>query len=155
MLRLFLLLLLLTGLPAAPAGAQSSSTPVPPPSTGRQHPLPHAQVAAVILSHLSSADRNLLGRAWLLSVRQKLLMSWRPLLPDTTRPPMAEPGTVVLVVHLGSKGVVQGVRVVQSTGGRSLRKAAEGAVKSASPYPPFPSGLSARRLRLRVTFQYD
>ncbi len=155
MIRRILLLLLLTGLAAAPAGAQTSSIPVPPPANGTRSALPHARITATIASHVSAADRQLLDQAWLLSVRQKLLMSWRPLLPDTARYPMGESGTAVLLVQLGRKGVVRHIRVTRSTGVHSLLHAAIGAARSASPYPPFPPGVRARRLRLRLIFRYD
>jgi TonB family protein len=155
MLRRFLLVFLLSLLSAGPAFSQAASTPVPPPRTGTRFPLPRARVRASILSTISPADRKVMTQAWLLSVRQKLLMSWRPLIPDTDRRPMVEAGSAVLVIRLGPKGLVRHVRVERSAPNQALVTAAEGAVKAASPYPPFPLGVKARDIRLRVTFLYD
>ncbi|HEX3987746.1 MAG TPA: energy transducer TonB [Acidobacteriaceae bacterium] len=159
MLRRILQVFLLSVLSAGPAFSQASSTPVPPPKSGTHYPLPRARVRAAILSDIGSADRQLLNQAWLLSVRQKLLMSWRPLIPDTDRRPMVEAGSAVLLIRLGPKGLVRHVRVERSARNQArnpaLVTAAEGAVKAASPYPPFPPGVKARGIRLRVTFLYD
>lgn len=154
MLRRFLLIFLLSALSAGPAFSQTS-TPVPPPKNGTHYPLPRTRVRASILSRINPADRQLLNQAWLLSVRQKLLMSWRPLIPDTDRRPMVEAGSAVLVIRLGPKGLVRHVRVERSAPDQALVTAAQGAVKAASPYPPFPPGVKARDIRLRVIFLYD
>jgi TonB family protein len=155
MFQRFLSVVLFIGLFAVPAIAQTSSTPVPPPRDGPAYPLRHAHVTASIMSGVSSADRNLLNRQWLMGVRQKLLMSLRPLIPDTDRPPAVEAGTAVLVVRLSPDGIVRHVGVSRSTGSEALLRAAEGAVRSASPYPPFPTGIKAGVLRLQITFLYD
>jgi TonB family protein len=140
---------------ALPALGQTASAPVPTPANGPHYGLPRAHIAADILSHISPADRKVLTQSWLLPVRQKLLMSWRPLLPNTARRPMREAGTDVLTLQLGPTGVVRSVRAVRSNGDPALLKSAEGALKSASPYPPFPPGVKARSIRLRLTFRYD
>lgn len=136
-------------------GQTGRNTPIPPKSSGPNYPLPHAHVTVTILDRVSPADRKLLTQVWLLSVRQKLLMSWRPLLPDAARRPMGQSGSAVCTVQLGAHGVVQRVRVVHAAGDPALLRSAEGALKSASPYPAFPPGVQARQLRLRVKFQYD
>jgi len=68
---------------------------------------------------------------------------------------MGEPGTAVLIVRLGRNGVVRHLRVARSTRDQALMTAAEGTLKSASPYPPFPPGVKAHRIKLRVIFLYD
>lgn len=154
MLRKCLIALLGMMLLAGLACAQSASTPVPP-GPGPHYPLPRVQVSAKIVSRVKPADQKLLNQEWLLAVRQKLLMSLRPLIPDTARPPMGQPGTVVLVVRLGRKGVPRDVRVLQSSADPALVKAAEGAAKSANPYPPFPFRAKARHVKLQVTLQFN
>lgn len=149
----FLFTMLLAGLPAM---AQTTpNTPVPPPANGRHHyPLKRIGVAVHLLGNVSAADRALLRKEWLLSVRQQLLVSLRPLLPNIARPPMDEEGAAVLFVRVNPQGMVTHIRVVRSSGSASLQTAARGAVKAATPLPVFPPGVKARTLRLRVRFVY-
>lgn len=145
---------------ALPAFSQTTpTTPVPPQTAAggpaQPYPLKRATVAVTVLSHVSKAERRKLRHAWLLSVRQQVLVNWRPLLPNITRPPMGQAGTTVLVVSMNRHGVVQHVRVERSAGVASLDRAAEGAMKAASPLPVFPRGVKERALRLKVRFVYD
>lgn len=138
-----------------PALAQTTSTPIPPQPGQRSYPLRRTKVVIHILGRISPADRALLRGQWLLSVRQSVLVNWHPLVPDTTRPPMQQPGATLLVVRVGPHGRIRGERVVRSSGTPSLDRAAMGAVRAASPLPPFPPGVQSRKLRLRMLFEYN
>lgn len=108
-----------------------------------------------ILSSISPSDRAILRNGWVPLVRRAVTANWRPLLPDTVRPPMAQPGTTVVVFGLGPRGHLHHLTVARSSGDKALDQAARGAVTSAMPYPPFPPNFPARPLRVRLTFHYD
>lgn len=156
MFRTGMLAALLMVLAAFPAVGQTTpNTPVPPQATGQTYPLKRVKIAVHLLGKVSARDRTLLRKEWLLSVRQQVLVNWHPLLPETTTPPMEQRGTTVLVVRIGPKGRVRHEKVERSSGVASLDRAAEGAAKSASPLPPFPPGVKAQELRLKMRFVYD
>jgi TonB family protein len=108
-----------------------------------------------ILSSISPSDRAILRKGWAPLVQRAVTANWRPLLPDTVRPPMARPGTTVVVFRLGPGGHLHHLSITRSSGDKALDQAARGAVTSAMPYPPFPPGFPSRPIRLRIIFHYD
>lgn len=121
---------------------------------GQKWPLARHTLAIEITSKITSADRIALGKAWLPGVHAQLLTNWRPLLPGTSSPPPIHPGgTVVLRVRISPRGLVRHLAVLRPAHDPALTRSVEGAVKSSSPFPPFPPGIAARSISLRLTFE--
>ena len=129
---------------------------VAPPNPGTPSPasLHHEQVAVRIVSRISSGERANLQKFWVLQLRKALRANWKPLVPDTNRPPMTQLGTTVLDVRVTANGLVRHMALLRPSGDPALDHAAEGAVKAATPLPPFPPSVDVRTLALRLTFRY-
>lgn len=121
---------------------------------GQKWPLPRHTVNIEITSKISSADRIALSRAWIPGVHAQLLANWRPLLPGTISPPPIHPGgIVVLLVRISPRGLVRHLAVLRPAHDPALTHSVEGAVQASSPLPPFPPGVAARSISLRLTFE--
>jgi|GEM_PF-1529122 len=68
---------------------------------------------------------------------------------------LKEEGTVTVSFLLTSSGDLVTLSVASSSGFPDLDDAALDAVKRASPYPPFPTALTATRLALKVPITYE
>jgi len=68
---------------------------------------------------------------------------------------MKEEGTVTVSFLLSHTGELVTLSVASSSGFPSLDDAALDAVRSASPYPPFPKSLTATRLALKVPITFE
>lgn len=98
---------------------------------------------------LDTKDTRYLNYAQLL--RQKIGTQWR--YPVQAMEALIE-GKLSLLFTLNRNGGLMSVSVVHSSGYDLLDREASRAVQTASPYPPFPDRISAKRLNIFASFDY-
>jgi len=64
-------------------------------------------------------------------------------------------GRAIIQFTLNQTGQLENVRLIKSSGYKSLDDEARMAVKSAAPYKPFPATLDKKRLHIVATFVYQ
>lgn len=63
-------------------------------------------------------------------------------------------GTVIVRFKVSSSGELLSHEITQSSGSEALDKAAVAALKSATPFPPFPEGVTGTELALSIPFRF-
>lgn len=64
-------------------------------------------------------------------------------------------GRLVAIFSLNKEGALTRMEITRSSGHDVLDREAERAVRSAAPFPPFPSTITVSRLNINVSFDYN
>ncbi len=85
------------------------------------------------------------------TIRNRLMENWT--YPSEARELLIE-GRLLLVFSLSRDGIMQSIQILDSSGREILDQEACRAVRSASPFPPFPEHIRVQRLNIRAVFDY-
>jgi TonB family protein len=91
-------------------------------------------------------------RPYFNKVRRKIGEHWQEPRRSSGTP---ESGSLTVEFSLDRAGGLKSVEVAESSGKKDLDFAAVAAVKKASPFAPFPSSISSKKLVIRALFVYD
>ncbi len=98
---------------------------------------------------LNTKDRKYVDYAG--AVKSRLMEHWS--YPSEARELLIE-GRLLLVFSLLKDGTMQAIQILDSSGREILDQEACRAVRSASPFPPFPEHIGVQRLNIRAVFDY-
>lgn len=98
---------------------------------------------------LNTKDRRYVDYAGV--IKDRLLERWS--YPPQARVRLLE-GRLLLVFSLSPGGEMTSIRILDSSGHEILDREACRAVRTASPFPPFPEQVRVQRLNIRAAFDY-
>jgi TonB family protein len=85
------------------------------------------------------------------AIKEKIAGQWK--YPQEARKKKLE-GRLVALFSLDREGALTRMDITKSSGHEVLDREAERAVRSAAPFPPFPSTITVSRLNINVSFDY-
>ena len=85
------------------------------------------------------------------AVKERILSRWK--YPAEAKENLIE-GRLLVVFSLGAQGEMKEIRIAESSGYNILDTEATKAIRSAAPFPPFPSHVSVARLNIKASFDY-
>jgi TonB family protein len=112
-------------------------------------PTPHADETQETIS-LDTDDKRYVTYAGLIKERLKEAWSY----PPDAKNRLIE-GRLLMVFSLSREGALTRLEISRSSGHEILDLEAERAVRSASPFPPFPDHITVTRLNIEVSFDYQ
>ncbi len=85
------------------------------------------------------------------AIKERILSQWK--YPTEAKENLIE-GRLLVVFSLGRQGDMKEIRVAESSGYEVLDAEATRAIRSAAPFPPFPSHVTVARLNVKASFDY-
>jgi TonB family protein len=85
------------------------------------------------------------------AIKEKIAGQWK--YPQEARKKKLE-GRLVALFSLDREGALTRMEITKSSGHEVLDREAERAIRSAAPFPPFPSTVTVSRLNINVSFDY-
>jgi len=85
------------------------------------------------------------------AIKERIAGQWK--YPQEARKKKLE-GRLVALFSLNKEGTLTRLDITKSSGHEVLDREAERAVRSAAPFPPFPSTVTVSRLNINVSFDY-
>jgi TonB family protein len=85
------------------------------------------------------------------AIKERIAGQWK--YPQEARKKKLE-GRLVALFSLNKEGALTRLDITKSSGHEVLDREAERAVRSAAPFPPFPSTVTVSRLNINVSFDY-
>jgi periplasmic protein TonB len=85
------------------------------------------------------------------AIKERILSRWK--YPTEARDNLIE-GKLLVVFSLGKQGEMKEIHIAESSGHQILDAEATKAIRSATPFPPFPSHISVARLNIKASFDY-
>ena len=85
------------------------------------------------------------------AIKEKIAGQWK--YPQEARRKNLE-GRLVALFSLNREGTLTRLEITKTSGHEVLDREAEKAVRSAAPFPPFPSTVAVSRLNINVSFEY-
>ena len=85
------------------------------------------------------------------AIKERIAGQWK--YPQEARKKKLE-GRLVALFSLNREGTLTRMEISRSSGHEVLDREAERAVRSAAPFPPFPSTITVSRLNINVSFDY-
>lgn len=85
------------------------------------------------------------------AIKERIAGQWK--YPQEARKKKLE-GRLVALFSLNREGALTRMEITRSSGHDVLDREAERAVRSAAPFPPFPSTITVSRLNINVSFDY-
>jgi TonB family protein len=85
------------------------------------------------------------------AIKERIAGQWK--YPQEARKKKLE-GRLVALFSLNKEGALTRMDITKSSGHEVLDREAERAVRSAAPFPPFPSTITVSRLNINVSFDY-
>ena len=85
------------------------------------------------------------------AIKERIAGQWK--YPQEARKKKLE-GRLVALFSLNREGALTRMDITKSSGHEVLDREAERAVRSAAPFPPFPSTITVSRLNINVSFDY-
>ena len=85
------------------------------------------------------------------AIKERIAGQWK--YPQEARKKKLE-GRLVVLFSLNREGALTRMDIAESSGHEVLDREAETAVRSAAPFPPFPSTITVNRLNINVSFDY-
>jgi TonB family protein len=85
------------------------------------------------------------------AIKERIAGQWK--YPQEARKTKLE-GRLVALFSLNREGALTRMEITKSSGHEVLDREAERAVRSAAPFPPFPSTVTVSRLNINVSFDY-
>jgi TonB family protein len=85
------------------------------------------------------------------AIKERILSRWK--YPPQAKDNLIE-GKLLVVFSLGMQGEMKEIRVAESSGHQILDAEATRAIRSAAPFPPFPSHVTVARLNIKASFDY-
>jgi TonB family protein len=121
----------------------------------QQSPLPPAMKVTTDGVEILSDTKGVNFGPYVKQVIHAIWDSWRPLIPESARPPHFGKGRVQIRFRIDPKGVVSGMVLEGPSGDRHMDMAAWGGITGAAPYPPLPVEFTGPYLELRLRFYYN
>lgn len=144
--------------PSAGKSEESPSVAVnyqPPPPSGEKNTEEvgkGGKETPSVATTLSLETSDPLYRPYFKTVRRKIGDRWKD---PRGKGDERKKGKVLLEFTVTSAGKLQSVEVAESSGEKSYDFSAVKAVKGASPFEPFPTSISKRKLTIKALFVYD
>jgi TonB family protein len=88
-------------------------------------------------------------------VKDAIFKAWRPIIPESARPPQDRQGRVGIRFKIDPDGSVKHMVLEFPSGDVGLDRAAWGGITGAAPYPPLPVEFNGPFLELRLYFYYN
>jgi len=85
------------------------------------------------------------------AIKERIAGQWK--YPQEARKKKLE-GRLVALFSLNREGALTRMEITRSSGHEVLDREAERAIRSAAPFPPFPSTVTVSRLNINVSFDY-
>ena len=85
------------------------------------------------------------------AIKERILSRWK--YPTEARDNLIE-GKLLVVFSLGKQGEMKEIHIAESSGHQILDGEATRAIRSATPFPPFPSHVTVARLNIKASFDY-
>ncbi|MFO7785134.1 MAG: energy transducer TonB [Thermodesulfobacteriota bacterium] len=114
-----------------------------------EEPPPPAEEPLEDTISLNTKDRRYVDYAG--TIKNRLLEHWS--YPSEAREMLIE-GRLLVMFTLARDGAMQSIQILDSSGRELLDQEACRAVRSASPFPPFPEQIRVQRLNIRAVFDY-
>jgi TonB family protein len=111
-------------------------------------PTPHADETEETIS-LDTDDKRYVSYAGVIKERLKANWSY----PPDARNNLIE-GRLLAMFSLSKEGALTRLEISRSSGHEILDREAERAIRSASPFPPFPEHITVGRLNIEASFDY-
>jgi TonB family protein len=136
------------------AKQQPQANPKPKDESSSQKPALEASKATGDVEILSDTMGFDFG-PYLKRVFYTIEKDWHVIAPEIARPPVSKQGEVAIEFAILKDGKVAGLKMVSSSGDKSLDGAAWRSILDSNPFPQLPGGFKGEYLKLKFRFSYN